>query len=889
MTLKGVKRYCCHCFFVWLGPSSSSLSPQYSYRPCLIQLHPKMWNSLWSIYDGGGANDVVTPAEQPLPSSSRTASSNRGRACLPSTTNLQTSLHSTSSNSSGSKRLLRMKQPPIAEQCPVVDNTTILRGIIVGEKESGKSCLIRRLRGEDPCNQYDRRGHDVGTNGIRGNESSTSRRSQRNLMALIPWKVPEEVPFHQTHQKEKHHTIDIIDNDLVQLYISEGKSFSYSSQQKEDNEQQQPLHKQWMSVLQSQKGKEYDFVVWMIDPRMENILEFLRDGLDILFPLATTIANNNRNDDFANGTQSIKHPRIQHLCILLNFRDIEHAKESGTKEESLIDQMQQIIEQVSTRRSSGSYPTILLYESSMKNCYGLQNLHSFITLPYLSHKERELQRRADNARKERLLWKQGLMEAKAVQYDDFVKHVIVKEKPKEPTAQSLQRQKLKEEKERLQQRVKQQDQLLQQSKSKRDGKKGGSVSNSQREQIAVATKSSSTSQSSDRFIEKGTRDAPPVQAPRQILSQSRQATAKNVPRPSAVTEHTNLESFFSDDEEDDQAQSDTNSNDSSDSSDDEEDDDGDFFIDVSGTRVSHANVPLRIGENGTKMKGIPKKKGGASNLDREGVDVSAKEEDSKLKKQEHETCDNSKDESDSVQNITKKNDSNDAHAESIASVKDQSAKVDDTEQVDSTNLEAKKNEEVDAAKEDGDDKKISSNDAEVTTVEGVDNTSDEAFVSAEDDANIEGVDTDDSANDTAEKDSSNGATDFTPVEVAVNENSQRQLVIDSDDESTGVIEDESIQNRMLEVKDESDEGLTHDKFVAGATQQSQESTATKQSDDRKVSSAALAAIEAAKREAELMMAKSTESTSSPSPKREKKSKKKKEGDKKKKKKKLPKN
>ena len=181
--------------FVWLGPSSSSLSPQYSYRPCLIQLHPKMWNSLWSIYDGGGANDAVTPAEQPLPSSSRTASSNRGRACLPSTTNLQTSLHSTSSNSSGSKRLLRMKQPPIAEQCPVVDNTTILRGIIVGEKESGKTSLIRLLRGEDL---------DVGTNGIRGNESSTSRRSQRNLMALIPWKIPEEVPFHQTHQKEKY-------------------------------------------------------------------------------------------------------------------------------------------------------------------------------------------------------------------------------------------------------------------------------------------------------------------------------------------------------------------------------------------------------------------------------------------------------------------------------------------------------------------------------------------------------------------------------------------------------------------------------------------------------------------------------------------------------------
>ena len=106
-------------------------------------------------------------------------------------------------------------------------------------------------------------------------------------------------------------------------------------------------------------------------------------------------------------------------------------------------------------------PSIFVYESSMKNCYGLQNLHSFITLPYLSLKERELIRRVEHTRKQQLQCKKGLKESKVIQYDDFVKHIIVgKDQKKQHTKPLSDRQKLEEEKKRLQRRLKEQNEVF---------------------------------------------------------------------------------------------------------------------------------------------------------------------------------------------------------------------------------------------------------------------------------------------------------------------------------------------------------------------------------------------------------------------------------------------
>ena len=128
-----------------------------------------MWNSLWSIYDGG------TTASEADISAQRTAAG--------STNNLQTSLHSTAStsNSSGSSRY-HTQQPMVKSSA--VDNTTVIRGLIVGERQSGKSSLIIRLRG-DPF--VDREDEDS-----RNNNNTQANKPKRNVMALIPWKIPKK-------------------------------------------------------------------------------------------------------------------------------------------------------------------------------------------------------------------------------------------------------------------------------------------------------------------------------------------------------------------------------------------------------------------------------------------------------------------------------------------------------------------------------------------------------------------------------------------------------------------------------------------------------------------------------------------------------------------------
>ena len=289
----------------------------------------------------------------------------------------------------------------------------ILRGVVVGEARSGKTCLIRRLRGEDPFQQIE-------------NNDRFSR--NKNLMALIPWKVPD--PDMVSAHGQKLYPVE--GDEVVQLYVSEGKSFCYMTR-KDDT----AFQKQWSSVLQSQRGKDLDFIIWIIDPRMTNILDFVRDGLDALF------ARNNREGDKA--SDDIKQKPPIHVCILLNFRD---CIETDDVNQTIVGQIQNTIKQViesykedrarqnHVRRcqlqihtsESDSTPTILVYESSMSNCYGLRNLLSFISLPYLSHKERDFQRLAEQTRTQHVQWKDEMLINKGIEYEEYINQRLVKQK-----------------------------------------------------------------------------------------------------------------------------------------------------------------------------------------------------------------------------------------------------------------------------------------------------------------------------------------------------------------------------------------------------------------------------------------------------------------------------
>jgi hypothetical protein len=488
---------------------------------------------------------------------------------------------------------------------PAADYATILRGVIVGEKQSGKTCLIRRLRGDDPF-QQERLENEGAT-------KNTNRRSHRNLMALIPWKLPEAAVFRQKHSPPGS-------DDLVQLYISEGNSFCYSKKEIS-------FQKQWMSVLQSQRGKEFDFIVWMIDPRMDNVLDFLREGLDALVPSTSDVHGDEESAEI------IKHPLVQNLCILLNFRD--STKQSNGGQTSLVDQMQHVIEEALTshkeyqakqrqsRSADTTTPTILVYESCMKDCYGLQNLLSFINLPYLSHKEREFQRLAEHARKQHSQWKREMMVNKGVEYDEFIKQRLAQhvQTPKSST----ERQRLEEEMEQLQRHLRQQSQLLQ-SDREIQGDTRASVKNQHGDEDGAA--SALATLQPGRSGRNGEQNVEPTAlddaVKRTLFAKSRPSSAgKKDLSNSRVPENDNLDSFFSDSEEDEQSKT----NDSSDDSEGYDSDDGDFFIDVSGTRCAHRNAAA---SGHTKKSSTNRMHKNTPNIDRENEAVTVEEDSNHL-------------------------------------------------------------------------------------------------------------------------------------------------------------------------------------------------------------------------------------------------------------------
>ncbi|KAL3805331.1 hypothetical protein HJC23_009038 [Cyclotella cryptica] len=329
----------------------------------------------------------------------------------------------------------------------------ILRGLVVGSPRSGKTSLLRRLRGEQ-----------------------LNRVENRRLMALLPWRMSEAVGGSGARGDAR---------ELVQLYLAEAPSFSFSgTHQTEHN--QQTIHDEWNAVLhKATRRNTVDFIVWLIDSRqnVDEVLQFVNAGLECLFPpphghfadnealagseeqshSSQSRHNETKDDDHGDETdESPKQqpskadesyhesssPLVQNLCILLNFRDLQsNVKENDDNPSSLLEQIQQVVDAVLSRHrhehqrthpatlTSNTYnqskhrPSVLVYESSMISNYGIQSLYSFIALPYLLYKENEYYKRMVEVQREYDRVKQELvvrseMDSKGEGYDAFVKKNI---------------------------------------------------------------------------------------------------------------------------------------------------------------------------------------------------------------------------------------------------------------------------------------------------------------------------------------------------------------------------------------------------------------------------------------------------------------------------------
>ena len=530
-----------------------------------------MWSSLSAyLYNDDGKH--VAAAEAASPTSG--AATPRRASPSPRSSPLTTVMHSGGGSKNGNSAS-KLKDDSYNNKS---DNVAILRGTIVGLKDTGKTSLIRRLRGEDPFV-------------TKSSSSSSSSKSieKRKLMALVPWNVPRN-----DFNKTDNYLTTIEQEERVQLYVSESTAFL------ESHEEKNLFQKEWSVALQTQRGKEWNFVVWMVDPNMKDVLQYLQSGLDILFPYVSDDDDNTseKSKETPSSSSSSSKLLVQHLCILFNFRDLQQDAKSA-----IMSQAKEIVEKVRTRIKKNQdekrmkAPIIVMYESSMLNCYGLQQLHSFITLPYLAQKEEQFLRRAKLAEKQHLQLTKTLIESKVVEYSEFVATSVDPEVIEEkPDKQTIERRRLQDEKEKLKKQLQQQKEVLDTRMHRRKSPVilGNQIdSNDQAEEDPPDVHPGSSRHSRKLFP-----------------SPSKASPIEKDVLPIKKDGETSLESFFAEDDDDDEvhvpqqvekritSKSKVTSRhvqvlNSDDSSSDSDDSDDDFYIDISGTRSS-PHLPKKV-------------------------------------------------------------------------------------------------------------------------------------------------------------------------------------------------------------------------------------------------------------------------------------------------------
>ncbi len=541
------------------------------------------------------------------------------------------------------RKLLPYSPNESNRRAPNKNDVTILRGIVVGKEQTGKTSLIRRLRGEDPFDSQ-----------VQRRETGNGQKLKRNLMALVPWKFPYNL----------HPGLTVDHEDVVQLYVSEGRSFqtsfltaSSSDSDETSHDTRKSIHqidatfrKEWLNSLRQQNGKELDFVIWVIDPRMNNFMEFLTAGLCILFPPSSGVeeckGHGDERIDSTHKSEMNDHvaPLVHNLCILLNFRDTHSPKVSNSMGGTTLENVRQLAKSILQKHSQfadgtngnasklfikAKQPTIVVYESSMRNCYGLQQLHSFIALPYLCFKEREYLKRAEYMRNGHQKWKDRLMQFDVVGFDEFSRELneeTVSTINMEETLRQTQQGDLSkssqhgsatgpasdtENAERVEQKAVTEAVLSVQRGKMKNSEHSKREKSSTKESKNSDAYSSSIKEVPEPKIEEPS--APPNVGPRKLFNSLHQPMIKsNAWTPMDIAGDT-LDSFFADDEslneEDGTKENDIrssnspkrkdkavlNSDDSSngDISDDDSDDD-DFYIDNSGNRHSHSRLDNRV-------------------------------------------------------------------------------------------------------------------------------------------------------------------------------------------------------------------------------------------------------------------------------------------------------
>ena len=178
------------------------------------------------------------------------------------------------------------------------------------------------------------------------------------------------------------------------------------------------------------------------------------------------------------------------------------------------------------------------------------------------------------------------MEAKHVEYSEFIERRLWEKKPQNSQINSIERQRLEEEKDMLQHRLERQQQILRTSTEKQAVADNGLVVKNQVEGLGRSSDSTITQPRRQEVkVEQEVANAAVNgnSAQRKVFAKSHPTADVKKPA-SVVTGHTNLESFFSDDEDEEDEKTEIETGDSSYCSEGNDSEDGYFYIDgaVSG-------------------------------------------------------------------------------------------------------------------------------------------------------------------------------------------------------------------------------------------------------------------------------------------------------------------
>jgi hypothetical protein len=277
---------------------------------------------------------------------------------------------------------------------PRASKLKVLKGAVCGREHVGKSSLMYRLRGEENKNILAKR--------------SNPNQKKRRMMVLIPWTMESSSSADSTGSTLTTSTTktsssaklqrDGYEGETVQLHIVE-------------------LHEEHYSDLV--KRSPIDFLILVIDRTN-------RDSLDYALAYLDSIV-----DASAKGEHAKEHD-LPSICILLNHYDAiekitknqgdqnnsekdEDATDSSSQTKILsLQGVQSIIES-----KFESLARIRYIDSCMNNGYGIEALDSFISLPYLKVKERELAKQLEAVRQGLTNWEKGFEKQKFVSFEEL--------------------------------------------------------------------------------------------------------------------------------------------------------------------------------------------------------------------------------------------------------------------------------------------------------------------------------------------------------------------------------------------------------------------------------------------------------------------------------------